>query len=437
MKNPYDLVACLTPPLLSKEMTDVKPRKKKGDDGGSGSGARFKKKGRHRGSFKKQFLQQHEATASKAAAQVEKSASVGKPVGRESLARQRIAAVNLGRAASKGRAYTVTVALPGSIVSNAQTRELKTYLVGEIARALTVFSVDEIVVYNDNPDSSDGGAVKATGVNSFLSRILQYVETPQYLRKALFPMHPDLRLAGLLNPLDAPHHLRLKEKSRFREGVVLPKGANQLKEGQVWVNVGLGPGSEVIVATDIEPNTRVTVDLGVPSSSSTAEQPSASNVPVRRRKALRGKAVRPSVPREELGTYWGYSVRYAAALSDVWSEAPHKGGYDLCIGTSERGDVSVDDEGFSFPPFRHLLIVMGGVKGLEDAVEGDIGLQVGREQTKDLFDLYVNTCPSQGSRTIRTEEALLISLAAFRPLIEKSGKREKKKKKKKKKSKSR
>lgn len=30
-----------------------------------------------------------------------------------------------------------------------------------------------------------------------------------------------------------------------------------------------------------------------------------------------------------------------------------------------------------------------------------------------LFDHYINTCPEQGSRTIRTEEALLISLAAF------------------------
>jgi hypothetical protein len=26
--------------------------------------------------------------------------------------------------------------------------------------------------------------------------VAQYLETPQYLRKALIPMHPDLRLAG-------------------------------------------------------------------------------------------------------------------------------------------------------------------------------------------------------------------------------------------------
>lgn len=46
-------------------------------------------------------------------------------------------------------------------------------------------------------------------------------ETPQYLRKILFPMHPDLKFAGLQNPLDAPHHLRKGEKILYREGVVL------------------------------------------------------------------------------------------------------------------------------------------------------------------------------------------------------------------------
>jgi predicted SPOUT superfamily RNA methylase MTH1 len=50
----------------------------------------------------------------------------------------------------------------------------------------------------------------------FFARVMQYLETPQYLRKALFPIHPDLKLAGLLNPLDAPHHLRAGTK-RERE----------------------------------------------------------------------------------------------------------------------------------------------------------------------------------------------------------------------------
>jgi predicted SPOUT superfamily RNA methylase MTH1 len=70
---------------------------------------------------------------------------------------------------------------------------------------------------------------------AFLARVLQYMETPQYLRRALIPMHPDLRSAGRLPPLDAPHHLRASEWGRYREGVVLrsEEGAGSL------VDVGL------------------------------------------------------------------------------------------------------------------------------------------------------------------------------------------------------
>lgn len=34
-------------------------------------------------------------------------------------------------------------------------------------------------------------------------------------------MHPDLKFAGVLPPLDAPHHLRSSEWGPYREGVVL------------------------------------------------------------------------------------------------------------------------------------------------------------------------------------------------------------------------
>jgi hypothetical protein len=61
------------------------------------------------------------------------------------------------------------------------------------------------------------------------------METPQYLRKALIPMHADLRLAGLLPPLDAPHHLRATEWALYREGVVL----NSDPASGSYVDIGL------------------------------------------------------------------------------------------------------------------------------------------------------------------------------------------------------
>ena len=90
------------------------------------------------------------------------------------------------------RPYTVTVALPVSVISHAQTKELKTFLIGQIARCIAINKVDEIVIYAD-------GAVDEATMQSesnpcmFLARLLQYAETPSYLRKALFPVKMNIR----------------------------------------------------------------------------------------------------------------------------------------------------------------------------------------------------------------------------------------------------
>ena len=77
----------------------------------------------------------------------------------------------------------------------------------------------------------------------FLARVLQYLETPQYLRKALFKKHSDLKFAGLLNPLDCPHHMRIDDESKYREGVVLDRPAKLKAQGGSYVNAGMRKAS--------------------------------------------------------------------------------------------------------------------------------------------------------------------------------------------------
>ena len=199
-----------------------------------------------------------------------------------------------------------------------------------------------------------------------------------------------------MNPLDTPHHMKIDDVRPFREGVVLDK---KTKTGAgSWVDVGCR--KLVRIDRKLTPGVRVTVQM--PSADDFAKG-----------KGI-GKVVAPSTPRTTSGTYWGYQVRVANSISDVWTGCPYDGGYDFSLGTSERGE-DVDGGNFSIPDFKHLLIVFGGVEGLESAVEADPDLDV--ETVEDLFDRYVNTCPGQGSGTIRTEEAILISMAAFRPHI--------------------
>ena len=81
--------------------------------------------------------------------------------------------------------------------------------------------------------------VQKSDPNIFLARILQYLETPQYLRKVIFPKHKDLQLVGLLNPLDCPHHMRIDDEFKYREGVVLNRPPKTKGKGGSYVNAGM------------------------------------------------------------------------------------------------------------------------------------------------------------------------------------------------------
>lgn len=293
--------------------------------------------------------------------------------------------------------HTISIAVPGSILSNAQTAELRAYVAGQIARAACIYRVSEVIVFDD-VGSQNNNAIRKPGEDrcAQFCRLLQYLECPQYLRKHFFPLHKDLQYAGIMNPLDAPHHLRQSDDFPFREGVV---SHHLLKQGKgSFVNVGLI--RDVGVDRALVPDIRVTVKL-LPQKEGT--------------KKRFGVIVPPTQPTEELGVYWGYKVRFAPSLSDVFTKAPYEEGYDLTIGTSDKGKPIEECEDSEFIDFKHMLLVFGGLAGLEAALECDENLDI--DDVTLLFDKYLNTCPDQGSRTIRTEEAVLISLAEIRRSI--------------------
>lgn len=75
---------------------------------------------------------------------------------------------------------TVSIAIASSCIENAQNLELATLLAGQIARAAAIFNVDEVVVLDDAPNKQPGRVSAAAGL---FARVLQFMETPQYLRK--------------------------------------------------------------------------------------------------------------------------------------------------------------------------------------------------------------------------------------------------------------
>lgn len=287
---------------------------------------------------------------------------------------------------------TISIAIPGSILDNAQSPELRTYLAGQIARAACIYNIDEIIVFDDQPaanvtttkmsqmETSEGVKVARPCCIQF-ARILQYLECPQYLRKFFFPIHNDLKFSGLLNPLDSQHHLRVSSEFTYREGITSKKP----HPTGTFVNVGLL--NDVLVDKQLPENLRVTIKLPLKSDLKS--------------KKLRGKVVSPSEPRRTTGIYWGYNVRLASSISQVFSQSPYRKGYDITIGTSDKGGSIHGVEQKSLK-FRHMLIVFGGLFGLENAIENDENLTV--DDPSLMFDHYFNVVPEQGEIEILTRK---------------------------------
>lgn len=382
---------------------------------------------------------------------------------------------------TKGRDWTVTIALPGSWTLNAKKPDHKTMQVGRIARAAAVFCVDEIVVYDDDPCTVDPKVVsekytrqKGRGKqqkskqeildsisqedelwqnpDQFLYHLLAFAECPPHLRYdreqpglSLFKEHQNLRWTGCLPSMDMPHHLRSHEWCQYREGVVVrpapapatpsmsSKGSKKANkagtEGLEYAHVKCGLPYPVRVpipsGSPIEEGMRTTVRFA-----NAAEPPSWPHLSYEECNNLEATACPSSTPREESGYYWGYTVRRATSLSTVFSECEYRDGYDYTIGTSERGvDAHSILPGAAKPcpttkaphAFKHLLIVFGGVAGIEPAVANDPELAakgLGKGTAHELFDAWVNLVPGQGSRTIRTEEAVEFGLCALKPWID-------------------
>ncbi|KAG6513111.1 hypothetical protein ZIOFF_023419 [Zingiber officinale] len=427
----------------------------------------------------------------------------------------------------KEKKPTVSIAVAGSIIDNAQSLELATLLAGQVARAATIFRIDEVgaalsnnvVVFGNKASADDDSIHPVNNEESqsgalFLVRILQYLETPQYLRRRLFPMHKSLKFVGLLPPLDAPHHLRKHEWCPFREGVTLD--ANPSNSEGTSVDVGLNKMftplayitfvanyiiiwickavdcvhsdqtdmrtqsfnsylQTILVEGVLEPGKRVTVAMGENRSTELVlakvlnglssfsyesenklflcemlsgiilrclnndeqgllsslirvflllEHHTCMFVSLCKDALLTNyicldgfKKVVSSSQRDQICIYWGYKVRYASNLSNVFKNCSYKRGYDHIIGTSEHGLV-VNSSELEIPSFRHLLIVFGGLAGLEESIKEDDSLK--GKDVHDVFNSYLNTCPLQGSRTIRTEEAIFISLQYFQDPIKRA-----------------
>jgi predicted SPOUT superfamily RNA methylase MTH1 len=271
------------------------------------------------------------------------------------------------------------IGIPASVVSDTPHLREKTSKIGLIGRAAAIFRVDEVVIYPDNPHVSQEADM------SLLATLLAYMETPQYLRKRLFKLKPDLRYAGVLPPLRTAHHpLNRKMKNlkigEYREGVTL----SRTRQGTL-------------------------VDVGVEHPLLIADAEFAANKRVTVKVAKTGGQVRVELAdRSEIPVYWGYIV---AVHKHSFGDLVNHGGFDLTIATSKYGspfaDVT-DQITARWKNARSVLVAFGApTRGLGEIVKEE------HLRLDEVVDFVVNTIPMQGTETVRTEEALVASLAVL------------------------
>ena len=77
---------------------------------------------------------------------------------------------------------------------------------------------------------------------------------------------------------------------------------------------------EAYVPQALAHNVRVTLQMGAQPNEFTLQQPGLGSG----QQVLFGQLAESSSPRQQQGTYWGYTTRLASTLSQVFAEPPYE-----------------------------------------------------------------------------------------------------------------
>jgi methyltransferase len=261
------------------------------------------------------------------------------------------------------------IALPDSLLIEEDNLRGKTLKIGGIARAASIFGIHRIYIYRDSRQNFERDFQVAR-------EVLEYAETPQYLRKRLIAKKSDLEYVGLLPPLRIPHHkLESKpEEGEIREAVLF------FQSGKLLADIGSKEAAEY--SGRGQANQRVTVKV-------------ESKSPLR---------VSESQPPEN--TYWGYEVRRAPSLARFLRSLS----FDLTILTSRNGNSIIDrwsELAKKISSAARVVVCFGAPDvGVDKLLAQD------RSTVKDFPQAeYLNMFPDQQTATVRLEEALLGTLS--------------------------
>jgi len=280
----------------------------------------------------------------------------------------------------------IAVALPSTALAETNSLLEKTVKVGFMARALAIFKVEQLVIYRDETEDIDERAL--------LGKLFNYLACPQYLRKKIFPLDPDLKYVGLLPPLNTPNHPTEKSVKDlpevcYREGLVIGKR-----------------GKRYLADVGVE------VPLAFQSS---RELRRGDKVVLRIVKKEGQVAEAREIERSEVPYYFGFVIDVTDLnLKELISSFKRD---SLVIATSKYGrEVHKEEQNLLklMKERNKLLLIFGSpFRGLYEMAEKE-GFDL-----DDEVHVTLNFVPGQGTKTVRVEEALYSTLAIINFLCHK------------------
>ncbi|OGD54796.1 hypothetical protein A3K80_01220 [Candidatus Bathyarchaeota archaeon RBG_13_38_9] len=279
------------------------------------------------------------------------------------------------------RSQGLSIAIPASIVEDTPHLREKTYKIGQIGRASSIFRVEQIIIYSDKTKHNQ------TKEADLVASILKYMDIPQYLRKMLVKIDPQLSFVGILPPLRSPHHLFSKKQEElkvgmFRQGVIIDS-----KNGHSLVDIGVG--KPVIIEESLTKRQRITVKLT----------------------SIGEKLTAVKLDESEIRIYWGFNVTVTKL---PLAELTKKIGFDLIISTSKYGDEITEvfpQLKIAWKKSKKALVPFGSpTQGLKEILAKE-GLEM-----LEYSGFTINMIPNQGVETVRSEEAVFSSLSLLNTL---------------------
>jgi hypothetical protein len=260
----------------------------------------------------------------------------------------------------------LSIAIPDSALSDESLKVDKTRKISEIARACAIFKINTIYIYQDGSNKED---------RNLMLLILKYLDTPQFLRKRLFPKMNDLKFAGVLHPLKIPSHITPADAKKIKKGDVR-EGITVSFKGRKFVDVGINQLVQYFGHENIGKRTTIQFKSGYPKFE-----------------------VKP-ITKEEAPAYWGFTIKERANLFSLISE--WKG---LAIITSKKGKTATKEQISKYTNSTSPVLLVFGSP--EKGVHQILGGKMSNLQNSKTLNFF----PNQATETVRLEEALLGTLS--------------------------